>query len=138
MLVVAGSHGDMPTMTTPPTRTPIVRPPARRRGRPDRSGATRRDDARARVRWISRAAAIVAAGTAAVLGLVVSKEIPGTTASATASSSGASQTATADVGSSSSTTATTSATTAPTRTAAATTPSSTTKSATVVSGGTGS
>ncbi len=135
-------------MTTPPARAPILGPPARQWHRRDRSGTTRRDEARARVRWISRAVAIVAAGAAAVLGLVVSKEIPGTTASvhatssttstsAPTASSAASQPATAGAGSSSSgTSATTAATTTPTT--ATTTPSSTTKSATVVSGGTGS
>ena len=67
-------------MRTPPSRPPPApssRPATGRQGRQAQLGARRRDLATTRVRRISRAVAIVAAAAAAVLGLVVSKQIPG-------------------------------------------------------------
>jgi cytoskeletal protein RodZ len=124
----------------------MSRPTKREAGRPDRGltragelGARRRDRAEVRVRRTSRAVMIVATGAAAVVGLVVSREIPGTTATAATTPS----TATSGPGSSSSGSSTSSGASASTSgTAAATTttttaPSATSNSATVVSGGTG-
>lgn len=117
-----------------------VTAPAAGRGAP---AAQRRDVAASRVRWTSRTVAVLATGAAVTLGLVVSREIPGTTASATAHSTETTTPTTVPTTTPTATTPTTAATTAaPTATATtpATTsaPSSTSKSATVVSGGTGS
>src|ERR1700688_1491891 len=85
-----GWHGDMPTMNNSPPR-------------PGGTQADRRDRAGTRVRRTSRAVALLATGAAAALGLVVSKEIPGVTASASnpASSSGSTSSASASSGTSS-------------------------------------
>src|SRR5579863_3317703 len=101
--------------------------------------ANRRDSAHTRARRTSRAVAIVATGAAAALGLVVSKEIPGASASAQTT---VSSTAPTSSGTGGTTTTTSSGTSASASSATSsgtpsTTPSSTTKSATVVSGGTG-
>ena len=121
----------MPAMRTSSPRDPL--------------GPQRRDVATTRVKRVSRTVAFLAAGAAAALGLIVSKEIPGTTTSAdttvSSTSSTTAGTSTASGTGSSSGSASqssdTSASTATTVTPTTTAPSTTTKSATVVSGGTG-
>lgn len=90
--------------------------------RRQQAGTTSRDVASTRVHRTARGVAVLAAGVAVALGLVVSKELPGT-APASASSSTSSGTASSSPTSSAATTTTT-------------TPLSTSQSATVVSGGT--
>jgi cytoskeletal protein RodZ len=110
----------------------------------DRSGASRRDTARGRVRRTSRAVAVIAAGAAAGLGLLVSKQIPGTTSSAATTVTSSPSTSTTSAGTDTDTDSATASTTAPATspttaptTVTTTAPTSTTKAATVVSGGTG-
>ncbi|HEY5023959.1 MAG TPA: hypothetical protein VII76_03200 [Acidimicrobiales bacterium] len=124
-------------MSSPPS----INPPGRRPTtgtRPASLEANRRDGAHGRARRTARAVAIVATGAAAALGLVVSKEIPGASASAQATVSSTSSGTGGTTATPSSTTSSATQNTTPSSATQSTTPSSTTKSATVVSGGTGS
>ena len=118
---------------------------SRRPGRGDRvrQAAARRDLASGRVRGVTRALAVVAAAATGIIALVVSREIPGVSATAGtvsngSSTSGGSSTSTGSSSQQQSTSsgAASSSSDSTSDTTATTTPQATTRTPTVVSGGT--